>query len=118
MQPIKKTGSVEGTGAAINVSLGFVPDHVKIFNIDDAGSLWPTLEWTSDMPDAAGFKTLSIADDGTTSNKSSEKLTSKGISEYAGDSDNSEGFTIGDDADVNVSDETIFYIAVRDGAMA
>lgn len=118
MQPTIRTGSVEGTGSAINVSLGFVPDYVKVFNYDDAGSLFSTLEWWKGMTDGHALKTSSIVDSGSTGNASSEKITSDGISEYAGDSDNGEGFTIGADADINATDETVFYIAVRGGAMA
>lgn len=119
MNPVIRTGSVEGTAAAINVQLGFVPDYVRIFNYDDAGSLFPTIEWWKGMTDGHALKTKSIADDGTTSNKSSEKITSGGISEYAGtEAGDSPGFTIGTDADMNVTDETIFYVAVRDGAAA
>lgn len=107
------TGSVEGTGSAINVELGFTPKYVKVFNYDDAGSLFPTLEWWSGMTDGHALKTSSIADDGSTGNSSSEKITSNGISEYAGsEGANSVGFTIGADSDVNASGETIFYIAI------
>lgn len=116
MNPNIRTGSVEGTGAAINVSLGFVPDYVKVFNYDDAGSLFPTLEWWKGMTDGHALKTTSIADDGTTSKKSSEKITSNGLSEYAGSTSAGSGFTIGTESDVNASGETIFYLAVRDGA--
>lgn len=118
MQPNIRTGSVEGTGSAINVSLGFVPDYVEVFNYDDAGSLFPTLKWWKGMTDGHALKTSSIVDSATTGNASSEKITTGGISEYAGDDDNAPGFTIGTDGDVNVSAETIFYTAVRDGAMA
>lgn len=107
-------GSVEGTGASINVECGFVPRYVKVFNYDDVGNLFCTVEWWSGMTAAHGLKTTSITDNATTTNKSSEKLTSLGISEYAGSSgSNSEGFTIGADTDVNASGETIFYIAIR-----
>jgi hypothetical protein len=107
-------GTVEGTGAAINIELGFIPKYVKVFNYDDAGSLFCTLEWWSGMAAASGLKTSSIVDDGTTTLKSSEKITSLGISEYAGSAGaNSEGFTIGAETDVNVSAETMFYMAIR-----
>lgn len=79
-----KIGSVEGTGAVLNVECGFIPSYVKILNIDDAGSLFSSLEWFQGMATASGLKTKSIADDGTTANKSSELITSNGISEFAG----------------------------------
>ena len=108
------TGSVEGTGAAINVSLGFKPTYVKCYNIDDAGALAPTVEWFEGMTAGHGLKGLGIADDGTTSAVSQAAITSNGISQYAGTDSVGEGFTIGADADLNAAAETIVYIAVRD----
>lgn len=106
-------GTVEGTGAAINVELGFTPIYVKCWNIDDAGSLGPSIEWVEGMGAASGLKTLSIVDNGTTTEKSSELLSSLGISAYAGvDRTAAVGFTIGADTDVNASGETIAYIAI------
>lgn len=107
------TGTVEGTGAAINVSLGFIPSYVKVFNYDDAGSIFPTVEWWDGMTDGHGLKTKSIADSGATGNLSSGKITTGGISEYAGADAAAKGFSIGTDADLNVSGETLFYVAVR-----
>lgn len=106
------TGTVEGTGSAINIELGFTPVKVKCFNIDDAGGLDCTLEWITGMAAASGIKTLLIADDGTSGNNSSEYVTSGGITVYAGtDGGYSKGFTIGADADLNASGETILYEA-------
>lgn len=108
-----KRGSVEGTGSAINVECGFTPDYVWLLNIDDAGSLWPSMTWTADMADASAFKTLAIVDSGSTAGKSSEKVTTNGITPYAGTvGSDSEGFTIGADTDVNASAETIVYVAM------
>lgn len=108
------TGTVEGTGSAINISLGFVPRYVKVLNIDDAGDLDPEIEWFSPMPDAAGIKKLSIADDGSSSALSREYITSNGISEYDGVAAGAtEGFTIGADGDLNVNEETLVWMALR-----
>jgi len=108
------TGTVEGTGSAINISLGFIPNYVKVYNYDDAGALAPTVEWWGGMSDGHGVKTLSIKDDGSTSNYSSQKITSGGISEYSGATTaSSKGFSIGTDSDINVTDETLYYMAVR-----
>lgn len=107
-----KVGSVEGTGSAINVSVGFDPAYVKCFNYDDAGGLAPTIEWWDAMTDGHGLKTLKSIDSGSTGNASSAKITSNGISAYAGSSAAGAGFTIGADSDLNASDETICYIAV------
>lgn len=107
------TGTVEGTGSAINVSVGFLPRYVKVFNIDDAGGLAPTMEWFEGMTAAHGLKSLSIVDNGTTTAKSTEHVTSGGISQYTGATTASFGFTIGADTDINASAETIVYLAVR-----
>ena len=107
-------GSVEGTGSAINVEVGFTPSYVRCFNYDDAGGLAPTMEWWQGMTDGHGLKTLKSVDNGTTGNASSAKVTSNGISAYGGATGaNGAGFTIGADADLNASGETIFYIAIR-----
>jgi len=112
-----RTGTVEGTGAAINIELGFVPDYVEVYNADDAGGLAPTVKWWNGMADGSGLKTLKSVDSGTTGNASSAAIVAGGISEYAGDStpgaQKRQGFTIGTDADLNVNGETLFYTAVR-----
>lgn len=107
------TGNVEGTGAAINISLGFIPRYVKCFNYDDAGALAPVMEWFEGMTAGHGLKSLSIVDSGTTGLASSAKVTANGISEYAGSTTAGAGFTIGADTDLNVSAETIHYVAFR-----
>jgi hypothetical protein len=107
------TGTVEGTGAAINVSCGFTPRYVKLFNLDDAGALAPTLEWFEGMDAASGIKNLKIADNGTTGKAVNALVTTNGISTYAGSSTASKGFTIGADGDINASGETILYMAIR-----
>lgn len=95
-----KTGTVEGTGSAINVELGFTPKYVKIINID--GDCFG--DWTEDMPDASVMKTIAA---GTTAH-----ATTNGITPYAGSSGaNAKGFTIGADTDLNVSAETITWVA-------
>ena len=107
-------GSVAGTGAAINISIGFKPRYVKVFNYNDAGALYPTLEWWEGMPAASGLKTKSIVDSGTTALKSSERITALGISQYeGGGSVAADGFTVGADTDINASGETFYYMAVR-----
>jgi hypothetical protein len=80
-----KTGYVTGTGEIINVEVGFLPNYVKLMNLDDAGSLYPTLEYFYGIGEGYGWKTKSIVDNGTTTNKSSEKITSNGISRFAGE---------------------------------
>jgi len=109
-QEPKMTGTVEGTGAAINVKCGFKPRYVKLFNVDDAGSKMPILEWHDQLGAGYGIKWLI----GTTYTTPSI-ITSLGITLYCGsDADgDGQGFTIGADTDVNVSAETILWIALR-----
>ncbi len=53
------TGTVAGTGSAINVNLGFTPSAVEIWNpMTDC-----TLNWISDMADGYGVKVVPLADD-------------------------------------------------------
>lgn len=95
-------GTVEGTGSAINIQCGFQPKAVLLFNIDGLAKL----EWTENMGAGKGLKTVTA---GTVS-----FIASNGITKYAGTAaGDKEGFTIGADTDVNVSAETIEYVAIR-----
>lgn len=87
-------GNVEGTGAALAVSLGFEPKIVRLLNIDGLA----TLEWVAGMGNATGLKQVTA---GTLS-----FIAVNGITP------NSSGFTIGADTDINVTAETIFYEAI------
>jgi hypothetical protein len=94
-------GTVEGTGSAINIELGFTPAIVRVFNIDGDVNLF----WNASMPAASGMKTVAA---GTTAH-----ITTNGISTYAGvEATTGLGFTIGADADVNASAETICWEAI------
>lgn len=89
------TGVVTGTGSALNVTkLGFRPRSVKLYNIDGLCTLY----WQNNMPDAYGFKEIT---DGTKS-----YISANGITPLVN------GFTIGADADINVSGERIKFEAV------
>lgn len=91
------TGTVEGTGAAINVETGFKPSRVEILN--EAADI--SLLWTDTMDDAAGLKTLKAG--------SQAFIAANGVTPYAGTrGDTSAGFTIGTDS-VNVSGNTLHY---------
>jgi hypothetical protein len=109
------TGSYTGTGANINVSTGWVPDYVKIFNANDATVLDPTIEWWVGMGAGKGLKTKRIVDSGVTGNISQAVITSLGISAYTGATNASSGFTIGADVDLNAVGEVGYWIAVRNG---
>jgi len=109
-------GTVEGTGSAINVELGFPPAYVQLFNIDDAGSLCPTLDWTPDMGAGKGVLRLSVKGTDEDEVPGQQFLSTGGITAYAGDGDTGKksGFIIGTNAHINASAETIVYVAHRD----
>ena len=94
------TGTATGTGAALNVEVGFTPSRVEIINETDPGYY----VWTSDMADAEMQKTIG---DGTTTFE-----TSDGISAYAGASGaTGKGFTIGADSDMNAASDVLHWTA-------
>lgn len=100
-------GTVEGTGSAINVQIGWVPRAVLVFNIDgDCYGVWADVGFGAD--DAQ--KTVDSGS-GTTDVST---VTSGGITAYAGTAAGDKaGFTIGTDTDLNVSAQTIVYMAFR-----
>ena len=51
-----KMATVEGTGSAINVSIGFQPTAVKIINLDTENPVKPIMTWASGMAAASGIK--------------------------------------------------------------
>lgn len=96
------SGTVEGTGADINILLGFKPSYVRIVNEDGLA----TLEWFDDMTDGHGIKMVEAT--GVTMSK----ITSLGVTPYDGTAaGDGAGFTIGADTDINVSAETLHYFA-------
>lgn len=92
------SGSLTGTGAAINVVIGFIPKHVKLFNVTTAAQI----EWMDGMPAAAGIKTVTAG--------AQTYITSNGVSKYESSSFGA-GFTIGADAALNVSTNVIYWMA-------
>lgn len=100
-------GSQDGTGAAIDIELGFIPSHVMVINTESATS--EQLDWYSTMADDSAIKTVTGAVART-------KITEDGITPLgAGAADTFQGFRIGADADVNVAGETLFWAAYRNG---
>jgi hypothetical protein len=97
-----KTGSFVGTGAAVNVSLGFSPVRVTVTNETDGDESW---SWQTGMTAAHALK---IAADGTQT-----RITSNGVSAYAGTntpgSEAAKGFTVG--SALSESGKTFRYIA-------
>lgn len=102
-----KTGTVEGTGSALTVIIGFEPSWVRVLNIDGLA----TLEWTDSMADAEGLKEVTA---GTKSFITSDGITPTTVTVAAPGPDmpgHNAGFIIGADADVNVAAETIHWVA-------
>lgn len=94
------SGAITGTGAAINVQLGFVPEVVRIRNKTSGDSL----EWSNSDGDG-GTKRLAA---GT----ASQVTTAAGVQAYNGTAaGDSAGFTLGTDADINVNAESLVYEA-------
>jgi hypothetical protein len=114
---VYKKGTVEGTGAAINITLGFTPNYVVLMNVDGNARL----EWTDDLADGYGQKlvtggTLSTISSGGIDPLGDDEGLTVSASDTTSDGDTTtmtgvRGFQIGTDADVNVSGETINYVA-------
>lgn len=98
-----RRGTVEGTGSAINISLGFTPAAVQVINIDGDAMMW----WTDDMTDGEAYKIVAAG--------TNAQIGTGGVTPYAGSptpgSEAAVGFTIGADTDVNASAETIMWMA-------
>lgn len=96
------TGTVTGTGSAINVELGFSPKAVVLINETDPG----LYVWLDTMADAEMLKLV----DGTVA---LTFPTSNGVSGYAGvAATTGTGFTIGADSDANAASDVIHYLAI------
>lgn len=94
-----KVGTVTGTGAAINIQLGWVPDYVKVINYTDGDTIH---EWFNGMTAGHAIKTDTAV----------AKITANGITAYEGTAAaNSKGFTIG--TDVSESADVLYYFAMR-----
>ena len=84
-----------GTAAAFVITVGFKPRVVRVINVDSGD----VMEWYEGMADASGCKTT-----GSTGARS--KVTSNGLTI------SQNGFTVGLDTDVNVTNEQISWEAV------
>ena len=78
-------GTCDGTGAAINVILGKHPIKVKVMNMEDAGTLYPVLDWNNQMA------LISAVDEGIkhtgTTDADRAAVAANGISLYNGGDD-------------------------------
>ncbi len=94
-----KSGVVTGTGAAINIELGWIPDYVKVVNITDADQID---EWFNGMDAGTSIQT----------NTAVATRASNGISAYAGTlGDKKKGFTIG--SGISESAKELRWFAMR-----
>jgi hypothetical protein len=85
MVPKIKVGTTTGTGAAINVSVGFVPDYIEVANAT-TGTVID--RWYAGMAQ------------GTSINGTTLRATN-GLSTYAGSTTAGAGFTIGSAVSTN-----------------
>lgn len=98
-------GTQDGTGASIDITLGFIPSKVEVFNTE--ASDFASLTWFSTLPDAYALKRVT---------STWSKITSLGITPLGAEAGATKlGFRIGADTDVNVSGETIHWAAYRNG---
>ena len=95
-----KIGIVTGTGAALNVSLGFVPDYVRLVNITDGNVI---AEWFEGQAEGT-----SVRDTGTAL---ATAAAPNGIATYLGTASNPRGFTIG--SGLSLSGKQLGYVAIR-----
>lgn len=93
-----KSGTLTAAGVAVNIPLGFDADYVKAVNITDGDEIF---EWFRGMTAGHAIKTLGIVDNGTTGNAAVSRISSNGISTYAGvvgpsdESGTAKGITLG-----------------------
>jgi hypothetical protein len=107
MLPGSIIDKVTGTGAAINVVLGFVPAKVSLMNVTSGR----TMTWYANMPSGASGGGL-VGGIGVTA---AFVASSAGISPYdSGPSGTGFGFTIGTDA-INTSTQVMVFEASRSG---
>lgn len=104
MIPSTVVGSVLGTGAAINVVLGFKPAFVELFN-DASGAQLVKFQASLNT-----FKTVAAGTITTLTGTA-------GIADYSTTTGTTpgDGFTIPADAQVNVNTQQIRYVAHRSG---
>lgn len=100
-------GSQDGTGANIDIEVGFLPTYVKVVNIESAGK--EQLDWYEGMAAASAIKTVANAGAAVDPRTS---ITTLGITPL---SSTFLGFRIGADADVNVAGETLIWEVHRNG---
>lgn len=94
-------GTYTGDTAAQNISLGFTPDYVKVWNATDGDICW---EWFNGLGAGDALQTTNHAD------TQLSLITSNGIDAYVGSSTAAVGFTIG--TTLSESAKVYRYIAI------
>lgn len=101
-------GLVDGSGAAINVSIGWVPECVMIFNTEDQDRFDV---WFNTVDDEDGDAHGMAAGESIAVSAAVAANTDNGITAYAGSTTASAGFTIG--TDISESAKTLQWVAFR-----
>lgn len=102
------TGSYVGTGAAIDIPLGFTPSYIEVINLTDGDDAW---KWFGAMTNGHAIYNRNVADNGTTGNASMSRITANGISAFAGSGTKAKGFTVG--TALSENGKTFGYVAHR-----
>lgn len=105
MIPSTVVGQVTGTGAIINVVIGFKPDYLKVVNRTTGSQL----EYFRAATTAVGSRKTVVA--GTVTMVTG----AASLDAYGSGSTTGEGFVIPVDAQVNVAAQIIDYMAIRSG---
>lgn len=89
-------GTYTGTGAAITVNCGFVPDYVRVVNIEDGDTLW---EWFAGMADGTAVATAAavapLAENGVTAYAGAAPYTSGAAGSEVMNPGSAPGFIVG-----------------------
>ena len=93
------TGSFLGTGADLTIKS--LPSKVKAIWLHNAASA-DSMFWSSSMDDDSAFKRVAAG--------TQTLVTSNGVTPYR--SSDGAGFSLGADADMNVSGELVHYTAI------
>ena len=100
-----KVGSYTGTAATIQISLGFVPTYVRIWNETDGNESW---EWFDGMPAGSALYSKNHA------SEQFAKILANGVSEFAGtEAGVAKGFAVG--TAISADAKTFRYLALRAG---
>ena len=95
-----KIGSYVGTGAAVTVDLGWVPDYVLVENATDGDANW---KWFSGMDNASALQQVAAG--------TKTLITANGITPDVGTLSSPKGITFG--SALSESGKTFRFVAMR-----